>query len=157
MRNVCFSMALVAFLLQLPHDAHARTCTIIGDEIAAQIGPQFRDCNLITQPRASSQSLVNRVRRANVVVISAGNYDSNRSRLGTHLNAIRVRAAGNVHRRVIWILPADPQVRRIVTAVASCYTDRTVEFVAGPDRMHPRSYAALVQRIRAALRQLPAT
>lgn len=142
--KICVTALVAAALVTKSQHAPAQTCAIIGDSIAVGVGWQFRGCSISARGGISSRSVIGRMRPADVVVVSAGSNDPLNPRLWSNLNQIRSRAHGNV----IWILPTQPRARMMVLAVARMHGDRTVSFIGGRDRVHPRSYAALVSNIR---------
>lgn len=76
-------------------------------------------------------------------VISLGSNDPLNPRLYRNLERIRM----GTENHVIWIVPMHPRAAAIVRELARKWGDRVVEFRAGRDGIHPRSYSELRSRL----------
>lgn len=136
-------------------NAQPKACAVVGDSIALDIGPYLRDCAINAKIGISSLAIIPRVPpNISIVVVSAGSNDSDSPHLLGNLQAIRKRATG----QVIWIVPALPRARELVFQAAKENMDFTVEFQAGKDGVHPKSYrpmAASIRRIINVIRAFP--
>jgi hypothetical protein len=132
----------------------AVSCFIVGDCIATRpfgLGGQFPACGVSAKVGAGSAAIIPRVPKAPLswLVISAGSNDPTNPRLPVNLESMRARASAD---RVVWVLPAHAIAAAKVRGVAERHGDGVVEFVAGRDRVHPRSYQAVADSVLRVIR-----
>ena len=126
-------------------------CHIAGDSIAYGLGQVMRECSVDARVSLQATAIVARVRDGAVVIVSAGSNAPRDPALAENLRAIRSRATG----RVIWISPIDHVAARTVREVAAERGDAVVTFEANADRVHPRSYRAIAEKVRTLIRDKP--
>jgi hypothetical protein len=125
------------------------TCAVIGDSIAQDLRPYFRECRFAVQIGIGTAAINARMPgSADVIVVSAGTNDYLTPGLLARLQALRSRAGAA---RVIWIRPMPQIAAAAVDTVAGAHGDPVVPFVASQtDRQHehPQSSSALAADIR---------
>jgi lysozyme family protein len=126
---------------------------ILGDSIAVGLGQQFPQAEVDAVVGASAAAIY---RAAGdhfdfsiPIIISAGSNDL-RSSPELEATLRQIRSVLPADESPIWILPAN-DARASVEKVAAEYGDTTVAFAPGRDGIHPRSYVALAEDVRAVL------
>jgi len=127
----------------------AASCFIVGDCIATRpfgLGGRFPACGVSAKVGASSAAIIPRIPKVPLswLVISAGSNDPTNPQLPVNLESMRARAEAD---RVVWVLPSHAVAAAIVRGVAERHGDNVVEFIAGRDRVHPRSYKAVAHAV----------
>lgn len=120
-------------------------CVAVGDSIAVGTGAAL-GCETYAKVGAPSSSISGVYTSSGMCIISAGSNDPTNPRL--RANLIRIRG-GIKCPRVLWILPMHSGAARVVRQVAAKFGDGVVGFTPGRDRVHPKSYKALANKIRA--------
>lgn len=145
---VTFSaLASLSLAASVPVSSYNASCAIVGDSIAVGAGKYLRSCKLNAKIGIPSGAIIARVDpSAEINVVSAGSNDPDNPALRGNLERIRERA-----HRMIWILPAVPNAREIVRAVAARHGDPIVSFTPTRDQVHPQSENALARAIDAAI------
>lgn len=142
MIKICLSAALF-----VPIAARAE-CILIGDSIAYEVARFVPECRRDAWSGLRSDEIIARVHPADVLVVSAGTNDWNNPDLEKNLRAIRSKASA----KVVWISPDPPVGAAAVRRVAKAHGDRIIRFAVSDDKVHPASYAALADQIRASLK-----
>jgi hypothetical protein len=141
--------AALAFLAALAPSRASATCAVIGDSVAEDLRPFFRECQISTQVGIGTAAITARVpARADVIVVSTGSNDYLTPGLPGRLQALRARAGSA---RVIWIRPVPQSAAAAVEAVASAHGDAVVAFEASrtdSQHIHPQSSATLAAAVR---------
>jgi lysozyme family protein len=132
---------------------------ILGDSIAEGLGQQFPGARTYARVGASTRAILAMIPDqfpvGVPVIISAGSNDLRDSpALEAALRALRSGIPPALP--VIWILPAN-EARPAVERVAEIRGDTTVAFTPGRDGIHPRSYRALADDVRAVIGDFPTT
>lgn len=120
------------------------TCLVAGDSIALGLSGFIPGCEVNAKTGLPSGDIVDRVKAADVVVLSAGSNDPHNPRLVENLKAMRAKARG----RVIWIVPVNHTAAAAVNRIAMANHDKAIPFVPGADRVHPLSYQTLAASVR---------
>jgi hypothetical protein len=106
--------------------------TVLGDSIAVgikSVNPNYK-CNAKVGI-SSSKFLKRSIPKDDRYIISLGSNPS--KNLKSDLRKLRRSLKGTV----VWIIPRNTEIPR---EIAKEYDDRTVDFKAGKDGIHPRSY-----------------
>jgi hypothetical protein len=141
------AVVIVTIAASGPVRSRIVSCAIVGDSIAVVAGKHLRSCKLNAKIGIPSGAVIARVDpSADVNVISAGSNDPDNPALRENLERIRERA-----HRAIWILPAVPNAREIVRAVAARHGDPILSFTPSRDQVHPQSENALARAIDATI------
>jgi hypothetical protein len=131
-------------------------CMVVGDSVGVGIGMALRGvCTTSAKVGISSSAVAERVRAgSHWTIASLGSNDFPRGiRPAQRVQSeARVRGAlatvsAKAGEHLILVLPANG-ARGLVQSWATSNGVRTVSFAAGPDDIHPRSYAALAHDIR---------
>ena len=127
--------------------AAALITLVLGDSIAVGTG-QALHAYTVAHKGISSCAVLKRTPRApqDTVVISAGSNDPP----GACLDTIRERLTAM---QVVWIVPQNAAAAANVRRVAAKHGDKVVTFTAGPDGVHPRSYATVARAVRHTIKQ----
>jgi putative chitinase len=130
---------------------------ILGDSIAQGLGQEFPGAETIARVGASTRAILAMIPAQFPVdvpvIISAGTNDLwDTVALEAALRALRSGIPPALP--VIWILPSN-DARSAVERVAEVRGDTTVAFTPGRDGIHPRSYRALADDVRAVLPPTP--
>jgi len=136
-------------------------CLVIGDSIASRwphpggLGGLYPDCYVNAIVGRPSEDIVKAPPpfRARFTVVSTGSNDHD-GKTYSAAETIRRKLAATRSEPVIWVLPsaAHASARSAVEKIARDHGDATVDFEAGPDGTHPRSYAALAEGVNAVLK-----
>jgi hypothetical protein len=125
------------------------TCAVIGDSIAVDLRPFFRECRFAVQIGIGTAAINARMPgSADVIVVSAGTNDYLTPGLLARLQALRSHAGAA---RVIWIKPVPQAAAAAVDTVANAHGDAVVPFVVSRtdrERVHPQSSSRLAADIR---------
>lgn len=123
-------------------------CLVAGDSIALGLSDHIPGCVVNAKAGLPSGDIVERVKAADVTVLSAGSNDPHNPRLVDNLKAMRAKACG----RVVWVVPANHTAAAAVSRIAMANRDKIVAFVPGPDRIHPASYSNLAAHVQKAMK-----
>jgi hypothetical protein len=148
------SAGFALFCLAMPACAG---CMVVGDSVAVGLGSALGGCGVSARVGLSAEASAARVHSGgNFVVASLGSNDfprgispAQRARSDARVRHALQHAYAASGGRLILVLPANG-ARATVASWAAQHGVRTVAFAPRGDGIHPRNYAELAQRVRAA-------
>lgn len=133
---------------------------VVGDSIAVGTGEQLGGFETNAKEGIGSGAILERVKPGyRYYIISAGSNDSNMGVLSANLRTLAMRTEDAQAR--VWILPSPAnaqtaKARKVVADLARELGDRTVDFTAGQDGIHPLSYKAVARDVMTVIRTIEA-
>ena len=123
------------------------SCLITGDSIAVGLSWFIKGCVVAAKVGAPSAYILEHTPMISVdtAYISAGSNDPYNPDLAKNLIAIRTKIDA---KKFVFILPTNLQARDNLYIIAMKNGDGVVQFTAGKDGIHPKSYKDLANAAR---------
>jgi len=121
------------------------SCAIFGDSIAVGLSWFIKTCAVTAKVGMTSGWILAHAYSGNfdTVYVSAGSNDPYNHVLVTNLEMIRKK---NPNAKYVWIAPVNRKAKEEVHLVAWIHNDKVVDFIPGPDHVHPKSYEELAKK-----------
>lgn len=126
-------------------------CLIIGDSIAYGVSQFEPKCTEYTKvgisPTVFRNSYSHRypAKYSKAIISLGSNNPSSEDNLRDNLYNIHDSVKAD---KIVWILPHNPVLKQRVKDIANHFGDSYVDFEAGSDKVHPKSYKKLDDDIK---------